>query len=590
MTNINPFGTLPPETLVIRLYSDNKPDKHRDFQKQFLSILPYLNWRSHIYIVNDDPAGQIDGALKIIGTIAEYFAGQKLSTIYIHPFITMHGADKSQVKEWGKLLKLMLPFQKEAYDQQNEVRILLLPIIEPLKGASVEEILFAVEFFRTRLAKPRLYFHEKSCLDTEIIHKKDLRAYIDPSSETSAKGITSQLWINHVFDDIQKRVQEDQAELIAPCSRHLILDEKHDAMFTCFTQWKNAKPAESLGQLEKQPEDVDCHTCISNSCLSMEPNLLANTEGEERSQVFLGLGMALSKKNMHKDALPHTRAAFKLSTNDENRAIALLHQGLCHMSLMELSKADEILKKGRAYSTDPGLFSYHRGNVRFAGQTYVKAINLFKEALEAKSPEVPEKDLLFNLAVSYVNMEEFSRARHYLDLVEQVSSPILYYQGVCDFAEGLVESAIERFREALALGPAPEDLSRILFYIGTCLKELGQYDEAIIELEKAIAADPHDYMNYNLLGFCFFQVKKHEKAIEAFQKAIGINPDSAIDHASIGSNLRELGRLEEAIAMYTKALSLDPALSFAKENITKIEDILKQRSIETEILNKKHRF
>ncbi len=578
MKNLNPFGTLPPETLIIRVHSGNKPDKRRDFQKQFLSILPSLNWRSHIYIVNDDPAGQIDGASEIIETIAEYFVGQKLSTIYIHPFISMHGADKSQIKEWGRLLKLMLPFQKEAFDQQNEVRILLLPIIEPHPGASVEEVLSAAEFFKARLAKPRLYFHEKSCVDTKTIHKRDLRAYIDTSSETSAKGIMSQLWINHIFDDIEKRVQEDQAELIAPCSRHLILDEKHDAMFTCFTRWKNAKPAESFAQLEKPPEDVDCHTCISNSCLSMEPNLLANTEGEERNQVFLGLGMALSKKNMHKDALPHTLSAFKLSTNDESRAIALLHQGLCHMSLMELSKADEILKKGRAYSADPGLFSYHRGNVQFAGQSYVKAINLFKEALESKSPEVPEKDLLFNLAVSYVNMEEFSRARHYLDQVKQVSSPVCFYQGVCDLAEGLVEPALETFREALALGPVPEDLSRILFYIGTCLKELGQYDEAIIELEKAIDADTRDYMNYNLLGFCLFQIKKHEKAIEAFQKAIEINPDSAIDYASIGSNLRELGRLEDAIAMYTKALSLDSALSFARENITKLEEIIKERS------------
>ncbi len=293
----------------------------------------------------------------------------------------------------------------------------------------------------------------------------------------------------------------------------------------------------------------------------------------------MDLEWLFQKKNMHNDALPHTRSAFKLSTSDENRAIALLHQGLCHMSLMELSKADEILKKGRAYSTDPGLFSYRRGNVQFAGQNYVKAIKLFKEALEAKSPEVPEKDLLFNLAVSYVNTEEFSRARHYLDLVKQVSSPVRFYQGVCDLAEGLVEPALEMFREALALGPVPEDLSRILFYIGNCLKELGQYDEAIIELEKAIGADPHDYMNHNLLGFCFFQVKKHEKAIEAFHKAIEINPDSAIDHASIGSNLRELGRLEDAIAMYTKALSLDPDLSFARENITKLEKILKQRSV-----------
>ncbi|MBM3132663.1 MAG: tetratricopeptide repeat protein, partial [Chloroflexi bacterium] len=125
-----------------------------------------------------------------------------------------------------------------------------------------------------------------------------------------------------------------------------------------------------------------------------------------------------------------------------------------------------------------------------------------------------------------------------------------------------------------ALNPAPEDLSRVYFYMGSCLKDLGRYDEAIAALEMAVKADPNEYANYNLMGFCFYQTKRYEKAIEALYSAVKINPASAIDYASIGSNLRELGRYEDAIAMYNMALSIDPGLGFARENIVKLKKAL----------------
>ncbi len=578
MKTMNPFTTSPPETLIIRLHSDSNTNNRRNFKKKIAKTLPYLNWRSHIYVINDDPAHQIDSTREIIQTFTEYLNVQKLSTIYIHPFIRMPSSDLSQFKEWESLFDLLMPFQREAYDHQNEVRILFLPIMEPQETTSSETIISGTEFLKAKLAKPRLYVHGKSNIDPSTAHQMDMRVYVDPSPDTSAHGIISQLWMNHVFDDIQKRVEEDRSQLFAPCSRHLIFDEKHDAIFPCFAMWQLDRPMESFGQLENLPKGIPCVSCISDNCLAMEKNLRANTEREERNQVFLGLGIALSKKDMHKEALPHARKAFELSVNDDGRAMALLHQGLCHMSLMEFALADKVFKEGATYSSDTSIFAYHRGNAQFAQQNYLKAIEWFQKALETESPEVPMEDLLLNLAVSYINIEAYGKAHHYLDGMTQVSAPIRFYQGVCDLSEGHVDEALAKFSEALALGPASDDLSKVLFYMGTCHKELGQYDKAITALEKAVQADSKDYMNFNLLGFCLFQLKEHEKAIEAFQNAVEINPDSALDYASIGSNLRELGRLEDAIVMYHKALSLDPSLSFAQENIEKLEKVLKGSS------------
>lgn len=578
--NINPFGDFMPETLIVRLDSGTEPEERRGFLGLLSSILPHLNWRGHIYIVDDDPIGQIDRVSEAIRVVSEYLIEQQLSTIYVHPFICMQESGPSETKQWENLLGLMQWFQQEAYDQQSEVRMLILPIIKPEAPMSVESILSTAAFFRARLAKPSFYFSEKSPLDPVTILQKDLRVYVDPSSETSAENIISQLWINHIFEDILERVETDRTELLVPCRRHLIIDERDEAIFECFAQWKKARPIESLEKLGEPLEKTNCPSCISYACLAMEENLGANAKSEEGRQVSLGLGIAFSKDEMHRDALSHARKAFELATNDADRAVALLHQGLCHLQLAELALAEETLKEGASYSTDPGLFSYHRGNVQFARKNYAEAIIRFKETLAAESTEVPTEDLYFNLATSYINLEDFSSARSYLDLMEQSSAPVQFHQGVCDLGEGLVEPALGKFREALNLGPAPEDLSRVRFYIGNCLKELCHYDEAIAELGKAVEADPQDYMNYNLLGFCFYQMKEHEKAIESFNKAIEINPGSAIDYASIGSNLRELGRFEDAIAMYHMALSLDPTLGFAMENIAKLTEILKEQSAE----------
>ncbi|MDY6911690.1 MAG: tetratricopeptide repeat protein [Chloroflexota bacterium] len=517
--------------------------------------------------------------MRIIQAIASFVAKQKISTLHVHPFVRMRGSSQSEPDEWERLLAPMQPFQQEAYDQQSEVRMLIFPIIEPQKSLSVEAILSASEFFRERLAKPSFYFHGTSPLNPATIVQNDLRGYINQMEETT-ESIISQMWINHVFQSVLEKMENGSTGLIEPCQKHLIIEENPGLVYSCFDQWLHGKPFSSLDRPEEVMDNLrqsslgNCAQCISHSCLMMKDNLKANGKSEESQRFFLDLGMAFSERGDYTPAAMHARTAFEFSSSDADRATALLHQGLCHLKLMELERAEEAFKEGAAYSNDPSLFSYHQGCIHFARQNYIEAINLFEQALGNCPPEVSLEDLLFNLAISHINIENFSRARFHLDRMHGVSAPVYFYRGICDFGEGMVQMALIKFGQALDLGPAPDDLSRVRFYIGTCLKELERYDEAIAELQRAVEADPRDYMNYNLLGFCLYQTKQYEKAIASFHKAIKLNPFSAIDYASIGTNLRELGRLEEAIEMYEKALSLDPAISAVRENIVKLNKAL----------------
>jgi ribosomal protein S12 methylthiotransferase accessory factor len=211
--------------------------------------------------------------------------------------------------------------------------------------------------------------------------------------------------------------------------------------------------------------------------------------------------------------------------------------------------------------------------VQFAWRDYIEALDRFEEALKSPSREVPPGDLHFQMALSHIHLEEYAEARSHLNrCLEQgeSSAPVHFYCGICDLGQGKVEQALARFREALRAGPAREDLGRVLFYTGNCLKELERYPEAIEELRKAVEADPEDIANHNLLGFCYYKTGRHEEAVECFRRAVEIDPRSGIDWANLASNLRDLGRTDEAVTLYRKALALDPTIEFARENLARL--------------------
>jgi ribosomal protein S12 methylthiotransferase accessory factor len=136
---------------------------------------------------------------------------------------------------------------------------------------------------------------------------------------------------------------------------------------------------------------------------------------------------------------------------------------------------------------------------------------------------------------------------------------------------GKAGEALAEFHRALGLNPRPIDMASVHTHIGVCLKDMGDYEGAIKELEQAREFDPNLKEIYNLLGFCYFKLKKHEQSIEQFEKALEIDPGSAIDYANIGSNLREMGHKKEAIRLYGIALEMDPTIDFARENLAKLE-------------------
>ena len=243
-----------------------------------------------------------------------------------------------------------------------------------------------------------------------------------------------------------------------------------------------------------------------------------------------------------------------LADNNFKIEVERIAQGLRanDMELYVINVTHPILQIPAAYNIAPGC--------------------LFRERARASS--VP-----FFASKIFVHTLPTLQAAHELELISELYPDqyyIEFYRGLLDMEMANYASALARFRKALALDPEGEDIPTIQCQVGACYKDMEDFTQAIVELEKAAILDGDRKEVYNALGFCYFKTKKHEESIQCFEKAIKLDPDSAIDYANIGSNLRELERPEEAIRFYNMALELDSSIEFARENVRRLTEKLSQ--------------
>jgi ribosomal protein S12 methylthiotransferase accessory factor len=204
----------------------------------------------------------------------------------------------------------------------------------------------------------------------------------------------------------------------------------------------------------------------------------------------------------------------------------------------------------------PALYTIVPG-AHFRERSMINDVGLFSAKLlveRVNDTEILEKKL--------VQMEKLLPKAYYLE----------FYRGRNFSDMGFPESALRHFNSSLTMHPEAEDLPYIYSYMGSCLKELGRYDEAVEILYKGLKEDEERPDLHNTLGVCFFKTQHYQKAILHFQRAVDLNPASGIDYANLGVNYHKIGNVESAIEFLTLALTLDPGLDFARELLAELVD------------------
>jgi ribosomal protein S12 methylthiotransferase accessory factor len=227
------------------------------------------------------------------------------------------------------------------------------------------------------------------------------------------------------------------------------------------------------------------------------------------------------------------------------RCIAALRK--LDLEVLVVNTMHEELRIPTIYTIVPGAHFRERSMVGHAGLFAAKLVNELVN-------DPAEKSLHF------ARLESLLPDSYFIE----------FYLGQNLYSAGQPAEAIPHLQRALELKPDPEDIPYIYSYLGNSLKDLEQYEEAIITLKKGTEYDDERPDLHNLLGFCYFKLADHEAAVVHFSKAVYLAPTSAIDYANLGVNYRRLGKREEALKSFALALSLDPSISFAQQHMAEL--------------------
>ncbi len=114
------------------------------------------------------------------------------------------------------------------------------------------------------------------------------------------------------------------------------------------------------------------------------------------------------------------------------------------------------------------------------------------------------------------------------------------------------------FKRAIELNP---NYAIAHQWYGCLLRDLGRFDEGLVEMQRAKELDPLSLPINTDLGLFFYQEGKYNQAIEQCQRAIEIDANFHWAHANLGSAYLQKSWFKEAIAEFKKAKSLSAGSS-----------------------------
>ena len=228
------------------------------------------------------------------------------------------------------------------------------------------------------------------------------------------------------------------------------------------------------------------------------------------------LGTILLNLNRPQDALEHLERAQKLRAPHA----PLLHKlGGAYQRLGRMEEAESALKQAAALS--PFQAKLEEATRLFVSGHFRESEKL-AQALVRENPEDVNAALL--LARIAINASCFEDAREILERITQTKP---------------------RFVAAW------HDL-------GTVLKELGEYDQAVAVLESALALDTDNAMSHYYLGAALAMAAQPQRAVSAYQAAVRLDPKLTGAHIGLGHVLKTVGDQAGGIAAYRRAIELRP--------------------------------
>jgi protein O-mannosyl-transferase len=111
---------------------------------------------------------------------------------------------------------------------------------------------------------------------------------------------------------------------------------------------------------------------------------------------------------------------------------------------------------------------------------------------------------------------------------------------------------------------------------GAVFVDMGQFEKAIEDQNKAIALDPFYYNSYVNRGFAYSEIGQLDKASQDFDKAIALNPRGYQAYMNKGVLYGKMGSFEKAAELLSKAIAIRPDVPSAYMNRAIAYSMLKE--------------
>src|SRR5262249_27602421 len=224
---------------------------------------------------------------------------------------------------------------------------------------------------------------------------------------------------------------------------------------------------------------------------------------------------------------------------------------------IETEKWDEAIERlTRATELDPD----HDASWSALGYVYEtrnqpeEAVNVYKQAIKANPANATFSERLGDLLVRLGRLGEAQ------DEIENPTEsmprdPRVWMKlGAIHYEQKHWDRAVAAFRQAVLLDPAN---LRTRYFLATALMDANKDDEARIELDKILQADPRSVDARVQLGFLYGRTKRYDDAVKTLQEAVNIEPKRPELFLYLGTALQRATQYDRAVSVLQEGLSLD---------------------------------
>ncbi len=312
--------------------------------------------------------------------------------------------------------------------------------------------------------------------------------------------------------------------------------------------------------------------------------LLKEDQNQLKAEIYVSLANAYNWKGTHHAAITACQKALEINPDiadaHYNLGFAYREEGNRELAEKEFALYEKILKQEGEYfeiherSTSKDIVKhiilgdnyYKEGKLDEAIAEYNKALNIEprndifnklaqvqqqKRATGKRDSTSPKIDTF----ESEKPLDEMPDILETDKITQEVSIEGLMRRGASFYDDGVIDKAIDTFKEVLEIDP---DELEAHYNLGNAYADKGMFDEAIAEYKTAVENDPGFVDAYLNLSMLYLDMGLVDEAISLCKQAVSANPDDPFLCFHLGEAYALNLQYKEAITEYNKAISINP--------------------------------